>query len=477
MKLTDAEAKALDRANEILTNGGGDPAGKRAKEKTLRQRVTVGAGQKSQVAKLEGAQAITGLRVRVDLPEKPADYDVLRELTIAMYWDGEKTPSVWAPLGDFFGTAAGENLYKSLPLGMTEEGYYCYWYMPFGKGAVIEIGNDGEQARQVDFGVTVAPLSRPIEQLGRFHAKWHRDSDLGHGRSIDWTMLKTHGRGRYCGVMLHVWNPRGSWWGEGDEKFFVDGETFPSTFGTGSEDYFGYAWCNPTLFTNCYHNQTISMGNKGHVSVNRWHITDNVPFTRSFEGAIEKYYLNNRPTLYAGISYWYLDRQGVDHYAPAGIDQRKGYWGVIQVHVVKGALEGEKLKVLKKTGGNLESQDMTNFGETWSSDTHLWWTGGKPGDVLELALPVAESGRYKVKMQLTRAIDYGIVRISLDGKDVAGSPLDLFNNGVVATGELEMGTFELEKGEHTVRLEITGANPKAAKAYMAGLDYVRLEKQ
>ena len=61
-------------------------------------------------------------------------------------------------------------------------------------------------------------------------------------------MLQTEGRGRFCGVMLHVWNPRGGWWGEGDEKFFVDGEKFPSTIGTGSEDYFGYAWCNPHLF-------------------------------------------------------------------------------------------------------------------------------------------------------------------------------------------------------------------------------------
>ena len=61
-------------------------------------------------------------------------------------------------------------------------------------------------------------------------------------------MLRTQGRGRFCGVMLHVWNPLGGWWGEGDEKFFVDGEKFPSTFGTGSEDYFGYAWCGASFF-------------------------------------------------------------------------------------------------------------------------------------------------------------------------------------------------------------------------------------
>jgi hypothetical protein len=486
MKLTDEEARALDRANAILTRCGSEPAMGRgilggilpgSRSLQVSSSAAVEPGQKVEVARFEGRKAITNLRVKVRLPERPQDVDVLRELTIAMYWDGENTPSVWAPLGDFFGTAAGENLYKSLPLGMTEDGYYCNWYMPFADGAVIEIGNDGEEAREVDVEVSVEPLKRPIEQLGRFHAKWHRDMDLDAGRPIDWTMLKTQGRGRFCGVMLHVWNPRGSWWGEGDEKFFIDGEKFPSTFGTGSEDYFGYAWCNPTLFQNCYHNQTISMNNKGHISVNRWHIGDNVPFAKSFEGAIEKYYLNNRPTLYACTSYWYLDKDGVDHYRPVGIDQRKGYWGPIQVFVVKGAMEGEKLKVLKKTGGNLTTQDMTGFGEAWSNEAQLWWTGAKPGDVVELALPVAEAGGYKVKMQLTKAIDYGIVRISLDGIDVAGRSFDLFNRGVIATGELDMGTFELAKGEHTLRLEIVGANPNAVKSYMVGLDYVKLEKQ
>ncbi len=53
--------------------------------------------------------------------------------------------------------------------------------------------------------------------------------------------------------MLHIWNPKGGWWGEGDEKFFVDGERFPSTFGTGTEDYFGYAWCSEKTFIRAFH--------------------------------------------------------------------------------------------------------------------------------------------------------------------------------------------------------------------------------
>ncbi len=479
MKLTDAESKALDRANAILSDCGSDPAPKREGQETIKASIRVSPGEKVKLAEIAGPRrAITAVKVKPQLPDKPGDIEVLRQLAISIRWDGEETPSVWAPLGDFFGTAAGENFYRSLPLGMTEEGYYCYWYMPFIAEAVVEIANDGDKGYKLDFEITHAPLSICAQRLGRFHAKWHRDSDLDAGRRIDWTMLKTKGRGRFCGVMLHVWNPRGGWWGEGDEKFFVDGEKFPSTFGTGSEDYFGYAWCNPTLFENCYHNQPISMNNKGHISVNRWHIADNIPFSKSFEGAIEKYYPNTKPTLYACTSYWYLDPKGLDHYKPAPVEERTGYWGPIKIYYAKGAIEGEKLRVIKKTGeGNLSTQGMGNFGSAWSGEAHLWWTHGKPGDTLKLALPVKESGTYRVKTQLTKAIDYGIMEIYLDGKHVAGTPFDLFNRSVVATGELDWGVFDLDKGEHTLTVEIAGANDKAIKSYMFGLDYVKLEKQ
>ena len=118
--------------------------------------------------------------------------------------------------------------------------------------------------------------------------------------------------------MLHVWNPRGGWWGEGDEKFFVDGEKFPSTIGTGSEDYFGYAWCCPQLFQNAYHNQTHNDGNNsGHVSVNRWHIADNMPFQKSFEGCIEKYYPNDAPDALCGHGLL-VSRAGRQRPLPAG---------------------------------------------------------------------------------------------------------------------------------------------------------------
>ncbi|MGB2866224.1 MAG: glycoside hydrolase family 172 protein, partial [Sedimentisphaerales bacterium] len=477
--LSDDESRALDEANERLTQSGRDPAGKRRGENTISTTVSVSPGDTKGIVKFTGGpEAITAIKVNMDLPEPPEDCNVLRELVLSIHWDGESRPSVWTPLGDFFGTAAGANKYGSLPLGINDEGFYSYWYMPFEKGAIVSLTNQGDKERKVEFHITHAPLTKPIAELGRFHAKWHRDAFLPEDperRAIDWTMLKTEGRGRFCGVMLHVWNPRGGWWGEGDEKFFVDGEKFPSTIGTGSEDYFGYAWCDPALFTNCYHNQTISMSNRGHISVNRWHITDNVPFQKSFEAAIEKYYPNSKPTLYASTVYWYQAAGQSDPYEPVPVEQRKGYWGEIEVFKVKGALEGEKLKILAKTAGKAEMQDLYGFGTGWSGDAHLWWTEAKPGDTLDLAVPVQKTAAYRLKMQLTKAIDYGIVQLYLDGKKL-GKPIDLFNNGVIATGALDMGIHQLDKGEHKLRAEIVGANEKAVKNYMLGLDYIKLEE-
>ncbi len=476
MSLSPEETAALAEAHRKLTRGGVDPAGKRPGEATVTKTVTVAPGGTACVATLDGPRAVTAIRAKLDLPESPKDREVLRALTIQIQWDGESAPSVWSPLGDFFGTAAGANAYGSLPLGLTKEGeWYCLWYMPFAKSAVITLGNDGKQPRNVSLTITHAPLGKPVDALGRFHAKWHRDVFMPPEpeRWIDWPMLVTKGRGRYCGVMLHVWNPRGGWWGEGDEKFHVDGEKFPSTFGTGSEDYFGYAWCNPTLFTNCYHNQTISMGNRGHVSVNRWHIADNVPFQKSFEGYIEKYWPNKKPTRYAAVAYWYLAAGQPDGYTPQPFEDRIGYWEKPHVHRVVGALEGEDLKVLGKTGGVVRKQDLTHYKGKWSDQRHLWWVQNQPGHRLDLGLPVKAAGKYRLVLQLTKAKDYAIVQLHLDGQPL-GQPIDLYDPEVVPTGPIDMGTHELTAGQHKLTVEIVGANDKALKRYMAGVDYVQI---
>ena len=110
----------------------------------------------------------------------------------------------------------------------------------------------------------------------------------------------------------------------------------------------------------------------------------------------------------------------------------------------------------------------------WKNDEQLWWTGAQPEDKLVLAVPVANSGKYEVSVNLTKARDYGIVQLSLDGKKV-GEPIDLYNPTVVPSGPIALGAHDLTAGQHKLTVEIVGANPQAKKAYMFGIDRVDLK--
>ncbi len=469
-KVPEKARKALRRIDSFFRNDlGSDPAGKRPGEEMFYERVTVAPGS-AESQYISGPRAITALKAYMDFKDRETEEVALRNLLIRITFDDRNKPAVWCPLGDFFGTAPGINLYRSLMTGMTKDGAYAYWYMPFKKGALLELVNEGDEAYTMDVEIRHAPLSRPMDELGYFHCVWHRDIfPVSKDRWPDWTMLKTEGRGRFCGVMLHVWNPRGGWWGEGDEKFFVDGEHFPSTFGTGSEDYFGYAWCHPGLFQHPYHCQTMTENNKGHQSVLRWHMADSIPFHTSFEAAIEKYYGNtSRGTLYACVPCWYLSSDGKNPVGPTSVEDRWGYC----VPLPPG---GGGFQVIGKFKGNVEDQGMGGWnGGKWKDDNQLWWTGAKVGDELKIKLPVKKSGTYEVKAKLTRAVDYAIVQLFIDGKK-AGGPIDLYHAGVVPTGPISIGTHTLEKGDHTLTVKIVGANEKAKKSYMFGLDEILLE--
>ena len=143
--------------------------------------------------------------------------------------------------------------------------------------------------------------------------------------------------------------------------------------------------------------------------------------------------------------------------------------------VVPGAIEGESLTILARTG-EASPQDMRAWKDSsWSGGSQLWWTGASPGDQLTVALPVAAAGTYNLTAVLTRAPDYGVVRFLLDGRPL-GAAIDCFGSTVTATPELALGKATLTAGDHRLTIEVTGANPQAVKSYMAGLDYVRLER-
>ncbi|MDT8719210.1 DUF2961 domain-containing protein [Clostridium sp. 19966] len=341
----------LAKADRFLQQRGKYPYEVKDDNYSLGGFFTIKAGGRTIICDKKGRGAITAIKIKPNINKETDIEKAIEKLTISIKWDSDTKASVWAPLGEFLGSAPGINAYKSLPLGMSEELFYCYWYMPFAEGALLEIENQGNIDVSLSIEVIFETLNQPDDNLMRFHAKWHKNSFfyldkkryLEDGdRWPDWPLLLAKGRGRFCGVHLHVlntwekpeqepeswWYGRWDkktidwWWGEGDEKFFVDGEKFPSTFGTGSEDYIGYAWAAEppfSIFDSAFACQPYTpIDGNGHTSVSRFHICDNIPFNSSFEGFIEKYksdiWENTNKCLYAATCYWYQMPGEVDLY-------------------------------------------------------------------------------------------------------------------------------------------------------------------
>jgi hypothetical protein len=204
--------------------------------------------------------------------------------------------------------------------------------------------------------------------------------------------------------------------------------------------------------------------------LNRWQIVDQVPFQTSFEGSLEKYWPNEWPALYAATGYWYLSADGKDPHGETPVAERHGYY-------TRPPQSTGGFTILKKTNGQVQGQDMKVHGAgIWTKDDHLWWTGANPGDKLDLALKVDKAGRYAIRADLTKAGDYAIVQFHLDGKKL-GEPVDLYNNGVIKASGVPLGTVELSPGDHVLTVELTGANERAKKAYMFGIDELKLEME
>jgi hypothetical protein len=259
---------------------------------------------------------------------------LLSTLELTMYWDGESDPSVRSPLGSFFSNPCGDE-YQTMLLGQKDGRMYCYYTMPYTQSASIVLTNLGETTADLTVAVGTSPLQYEDDEYLRFHAKWHTGDfpTEAAGREQDYTFLNVGGgAGRLIGISLHV-SELGEygWWGEGDENFYVDGEKFPSWFGTGMEDYFGYCGANPTLFSEAFHAQIHQEGGKdgglGHKVMLRTHLLDAVPFHSSFSAYTDKY-LNDNKCLFDVTAYFYLEAGTTDGYEAKDLSRYSSYFNV-----------------------------------------------------------------------------------------------------------------------------------------------------
>lgn len=426
----------------------------------------------------DGPKAIVGFLVRLEAEDMHA---AGRSVVVVMNFDGQQT--VECPIGDFFGFVASHRpyAYQSLPLGVVPSSvnrdrleFWSHWWMPFATEASITLKNLGEQNVRVHGGVSTVPYDWDDRSL-LFHAKWRIERQIPARPFSDWMHMACRGEGRFVGGGLHIVNPVKAWWGEGDEKIYVDGETFPSHFGTGSEDYYGYGWCDTTRFEHAYHNQPSVDGpaNFGNTLNNRFHIIDDIPFTTSFKFDMENWHWDvSARTTRAAVSFWYARPGGSDFFGPILKDDvRLDPIGLYEAHRVPGAIEGEHMTVLEKSAGDVGAQDVS---EAYSGEQQIWWRHAEPGDRLTLAFNAEEAGRANVVVRLTHANDYAIVQLYVNGQR-AGEPIDLYKSGHYALmPELDLGAFHLRRGQNTFTVEIVGRNPDALDGYMFGMDYLIL---
>jgi hypothetical protein len=275
-----------------------------------------------------------------------AEADYARKILLRIYWDGEQTPSVEVPLGDFFGVGhAAAGSYYSAPLSMYVADVAawptrnCWWPMPFANGARLELVNDCGAGYAHYFYVDYEEHAGIEDDLGRFHAQWRRENPTtavphpADGSEIknvtgteNYVILEASGRGQYAGCVLSVQALTPGWWGEGDDMVFVDEEIGadgslrwpPAIHGTGTEDFMNFSYEFPVRDTayGLYHGVSLPgaahqsdwntiRGKSNQWSIYRWHIQDPIPFERQIQVSCEHGHGNDRADDWSSVAYWY----------------------------------------------------------------------------------------------------------------------------------------------------------------------------
>jgi len=277
--------------------------------------IKIAKGETFTLAEIEGSGAIHHIWMT---PTGNWRFSILR-----IYWDDEKEPSVECPVGDFFGMGWGEYApLQSLAVCVNPgSAFNCYWQMPFRKKCKITMQNiDEKEMRlyyQVDYCLTEVP-----KNASYFHAQFHRSNPLKY-KDVYTIVDQIKGKGQYVGTYLAWQVNNNGWWGEGEIKFFMDGDkAFPTICGTGTEDYFCGSYNfdrngKYTEFCTPYSGLHQVIRPDGAYRANqrfglyRWHITDPIRFENDLKVTIQALgwtgngrYLPLQDDI-ASVAFWY----------------------------------------------------------------------------------------------------------------------------------------------------------------------------
>lgn len=446
------------------------------------------AGEMKEVFKLEGSKAVERLTLKLNAKDMDR---ALRQTVMHIICDGYPWGQVQSPVGDFFGAAPGINPYDSVPFTVEADGTMTSRFvMPFARSMRIVLQNLGRQAVSVEGSVLPIEYNWNDKTSMHFRARWRIDHDLvGAGDAVqDLPFLIARGGGVYVGSVSLLLNPTdmpttgGGWWGEGDEKIFVDDDVQPSTFGTGSEDYYNYAWSAPDIFYHAYCGQPRDDGPgvRGFVTNNRWHVIDALPFKNSIAFYMELYHHERTPGMsYARIGYHYAKPGLMDDHVPiTGEDVRHlelpADWKPASRGRTANSTYHQVEDLTKSAAGTKMVEDRL-----YAREKAVLWSPAAKGDELVLTVPIAEKGKWAFFLAAGLNDESGTFSLVVDGKAVLGGdkgPVDLCAPARRMVREFSFGPLDLPKGDLKLTIRYEGPSEKCG-GKVIGLDYLRVQRR
>jgi hypothetical protein len=268
---------------------------------------------------------MTGTFKKQDSPEREFNY-LLRSTVIRAYWDGQEHPSIECPLGDFMGLAHGKvTSYESAVHSIGKNAAFNFWLpMPFASNAKITLTNESDMAFTLFYQIDYTFGDQHPEEFGRLHTFFRRENPTTIKQDFE-LMPKRTGKGRFIGAVMGVRTLHPGWWGEGEVKFYMDGDTeFPTICGTGSEDYIGLSYgIQQTSFKylganlvyksdsavtalNLKNNKMETM-QRDYISMYRWHLPDPVYWEKECRVTIQQIgcCLYDRDDDWSTATFWY----------------------------------------------------------------------------------------------------------------------------------------------------------------------------
>ncbi|NLE37077.1 MAG: DUF2961 domain-containing protein [Pirellulaceae bacterium] len=410
-----------------------------------------------------------------------------REMLIRIYWDGREKPDVEVPVGDFFANGFGKQMEViSVPVVVEDaDSYNCFWQMPFRKSARIEIVNQSKKPiRKLYNNVDWIKKESLPENTMYFCAQYNQQYPTPAEPGKPYLVLDTEGKGYYVGTFLSVRTRSPSWFGEGDELIYIDGEEKPSIRGTGTEDYFLSAWALKTNSTPYFGVPYLNQNNRivGQMTcMYRWHIHDPIVFSDGIRVEFETFgwmsadeneerephSWNEREDDYSSVAFWYQMGPSKKFTTVPPAEERKlpsldrvVVWGK---EALKTGSHGEGRARLEEGVLYLESKGQLNF---------------RPRDVangwVEYTVEVKEKEPLRLLVEATRSPQSGTYQVLLDGVKI-GEPIDLYN-AETDLYEFHLMDFWPEPGKYTLRLECVGKN-KDSEGHRIGVNSVRLRER